>query len=50
MKIDRGGKDAGKTMLIIGGAGGVGSIGIQLAKLAGLKVIATASRRRASRG
>lgn len=35
---------SGKTMLIIGGAGGVGSIGIQLAKLAGLKVIATASR------
>ncbi|HEY1290501.1 MAG TPA: zinc-binding alcohol dehydrogenase family protein [Burkholderiales bacterium] len=44
MKIDRGGKDAGKTLLVIGGAGGVGSIGIQLAKLAGLKVIATASR------
>ena len=42
MKIDRGGKDAGKTMLIIGGAGGVGSIGIQLAKLAGLRVIASA--------
>jgi alcohol dehydrogenase len=33
-----------KTMLIIGGAGGVGSIGIQLAKIAGLTVIATASR------
>jgi zinc-binding alcohol dehydrogenase family protein len=32
------------TILIIGGAGGVGSIGIQIAKLAGLKVIATASR------
>ena len=31
-------------MLIIGGAGGVGSIGIQLAKIARLKVIATASR------
>ena len=31
-------------MLIIGGAGGVGSIGIQLAKNAGLHVIATASR------
>jgi zinc-binding alcohol dehydrogenase family protein len=44
MKIDRGGKDAGKTILIIGGAGGVGSIGIQLAKLAGLRVIASASR------
>ncbi|ALJ01507.1 zinc-binding alcohol dehydrogenase family protein [Rufibacter tibetensis] len=38
-------KDAGKTMLIIGGAGGVGSVAIQLAKkLLGLTVIATASR------
>jgi zinc-binding alcohol dehydrogenase family protein len=35
---------AGGTILILGGAGGVGSIGIQIAKLAGLKVIATASR------
>jgi NADPH:quinone reductase len=35
---------AGGTMLIIGGAGGVGSIGIQLAKIAGLAVVATASR------
>ena len=35
---------AGGTVLIIGGAGGVGSIAIQLAKIAGLKVIATASR------
>ena len=35
-----------KNILIIGGAGGVGSIAIQLArKLAGLKVIATASRK-----
>lgn len=34
----------GAVLLIIGGAGGVGSIGIQLAKLAGLTVIATASR------
>ena len=33
-----------KTILIVGGAGGVGSIGIQIAKIAGLKVIATASR------
>lgn len=39
------GDDAGKSVLIIGGAGGVGSIGIQLSKvLAGLTVIATASR------
>jgi len=35
---------AGGTLLIIGGAGGVGSMAIQLAKLAGLRVIATASR------
>lgn len=35
---------SGTVLLIIGGAGGVGSIGIQLAKLAGLTVIATASR------
>ncbi|KAF0093138.1 MAG: zinc-binding alcohol dehydrogenase family protein [Puniceicoccaceae bacterium 5H] len=32
------------SILIIGGAGGVGSIGIQLAKRAGLTVLATASR------
>lgn len=39
------GDHAGRSVLIIGGAGGVGSIGIQLAKvLAGLTVIATASR------
>ncbi len=37
--------DKGKTILILAGAGGVGSIAIQLAKqLAGLTVIATASR------
>lgn len=34
----------GKNILIIGAAGGVGSIAIQLAKLAGLTVIGTASR------
>jgi zinc-binding alcohol dehydrogenase family protein len=33
-----------KTVLIIGGAGGVGSIAIQIAKMANLRVIATASR------
>ena len=32
------------ALLIIGGAGGVGSIGVQLAKVAGLEVSATASR------
>jgi zinc-binding alcohol dehydrogenase family protein len=42
--IDPGGKHAGRTLLIINGAGGVGSIAIQMAKLAGLRVIATASR------
>ncbi|MFG6083801.1 zinc-binding alcohol dehydrogenase family protein [Paracoccus litorisediminis] len=42
--IDRDGADAGQTILMIGGAGGVGSIAIQLAKRAGLTVIATASR------
>jgi len=37
--------DKGKTILILAGAGGVGSIAIQLAKkLGGLTVIATASR------
>jgi zinc-binding alcohol dehydrogenase family protein len=39
MRIQR-----GKRILIISGAGGVGSIGIQLAKHAGLHVIASASR------
>lgn len=42
--VDPAGGDAGKSLLIIGGAGGVGSIAIQLAKWAGLRVIATASR------
>ena len=39
------GEGAGEALLVIGGAGGVGSILIQLAKkLTGLTVIATASR------
>lgn len=43
--VSQGGKDAGKSILMIGGAGGVGSIAIQLAKKMGnLTVIATASR------
>ena len=43
--IGRAGAHAGKSMLILGGAGGVGSIAIQLAKkLARLKVTASASR------
>ncbi len=44
LEIDRDGADKGQSILLIGGAGGVGSIGIQLAKRAGLTVIATASR------
>ncbi|MDP7980627.1 zinc-binding alcohol dehydrogenase family protein [Bacillus multifaciens] len=38
-------KNKQKNILIIGGAGGVGSIAIQLAKWAGLNVITTASRK-----
>ena len=45
LNIDNKGANAGKSILIINGAGGVGSIAIQLAKkLAKLNVIATASR------
>jgi NADPH2:quinone reductase len=45
MSVSKSGADAGKSLLILGGAGGVGSIAIQLAKkLARLKVIASASR------
>jgi zinc-binding alcohol dehydrogenase family protein len=44
LHIDRHGANQGQSLLIIGGAGGVGSIAIQLARLAGLVVIATASR------
>jgi zinc-binding alcohol dehydrogenase family protein len=43
VRVDAGGLP--KTVLIVGGAGGVGSIGIQLMKrVAGLRVVATASR------
>jgi len=45
MGISRTGADAGRRLLILGGAGGVGSIAIQLAKqLARLHVTASASR------
>jgi NADPH2:quinone reductase len=44
MRIDIDGKNRGQTLLILSGAGGVGSMAIQLAKYAGLVVIATASR------
>ena len=44
MRFDADGRDAGTSLLIIGGAGGVGSVAIQLARMAGLTTIATASR------
>jgi NADPH2:quinone reductase len=44
MGVDLHGGDAGKALLVINGAGGVGSVLIQLAKQAGLVVVATASR------
>jgi NADPH:quinone reductase len=44
MGVDPDGKDAGKQLLIINGAGGVGSAMIPLAVKAGLTVVATASR------
>ena len=42
--IDFEGGSKGRTLLIIGAAGGVGSMAIQLGKIAGLSVLATASR------
>jgi NADPH2:quinone reductase len=44
MGVDPDGAHAGKAILVINGAGGVGSALIPLARAAGLKVIATASR------
>lgn len=44
LSIDWSANNTKKTILIINGSGGVGSIAIQLAKLAGLTVIATASK------
>ena len=44
MPFDADGGGAGKSLLVVGGAGGVGSIAIQLARRAGFAVIATASR------
>ncbi len=41
--FDHGGLEAGQTVLIHGGAGGVGHIAVQLAKWKGAHVIATAS-------
>ena len=42
--IDIQGRSGGHSLLVIGGAGGVGSMAIQLAKIARLTVFATASR------
>ncbi|MFM7393038.1 MAG: zinc-binding alcohol dehydrogenase family protein [Cyanobium sp.] len=44
LDLDPEGGDAGRSLLVLGGAGGVGSVLIQLARRAGLLVIATASR------
>ena len=44
MGVDPNGNDRGKALLIINGAGGVGSALIPLACMAGLHVVATASR------
>jgi len=44
MGYDADGADAGRSLLVVAGAGGVGSIAIQLARRAGFVVIATASR------
>lgn len=44
MGIDAAGKDRGKEILVINGAGGLGSALIPLARSAGLRVVATASR------
>ena len=43
--IDHDGKNKGESILIIGGSGGVPSMAIQMAKAAGLTVIATGSRK-----
>ncbi|RYF27704.1 MAG: zinc-binding alcohol dehydrogenase family protein [Comamonadaceae bacterium] len=45
LKVARGDASRGQTLLVVGGAGGVGSMLIQLARqLTGLTVVATASR------
>jgi zinc-binding alcohol dehydrogenase family protein len=44
LAVDPDGGDRGRSLLVIGGAGGVGSMAIQSAKSAGLIVLATASR------
>jgi NADPH2:quinone reductase len=43
--VDRAGLQAGQTVLVQGGAGGVGHVSVQLAKALGARVFATASAR-----
>lgn len=43
--LERAGVESGQTVLIHGAAGGVGSFGVQLAKLRGARVVGTASPR-----
>lgn len=43
--VDPDGMDRGSSLLVVAGAGGVGSIAIQIGRLFGLEVIATASRK-----
>lgn len=47
MLIDQAGVRTGQSVLVLGGAGGVGSAAVQIAKLKGARVIATASARNA---
>ncbi len=49
MGADPNGNNQGRTLLVIGGAGGVGSMAIQIGRQLGLSVIATASRPESSR-
>lgn len=44
MGIRTDGGNRGETLLVIGGAGGVGSMAVQLGRWAGLRVVATAAR------
>jgi zinc-binding alcohol dehydrogenase family protein len=44
LAIDPAATGRGRSLLVIAGAGGVGSMAVQFAKLAGLSVLATASR------
>lgn len=48
MMIDPSGRHAGQCILVINGAGGVGSALIPLARMAGLTIVATASRHETS--